>query len=112
MAEKLKHILTQKSTPRSFEESESILLQKITFTMAQLKRARKELKGLEVMHKIDKGNVNASGDNTNKRIFELDDILKPTFQNPDIAKKKYEMSKLTEELSELNRQLRKLRSFF
>ncbi|KKW17434.1 hypothetical protein A3C86_02230 [Candidatus Kaiserbacteria bacterium RIFCSPHIGHO2_02_FULL_49_16] len=112
MVEKLKNVPAQRNDPRSFKESENMLLQKITLAMAQLKNVRKELKRLEVMHKTDKGSVNASGDNTNKRIFELDDMLEPTFQNPDIARKRYGVLKLADEILELNHQLRKLRSVF
>lgn len=112
MAEKLKNILAQKHAPRSYKESENILTQKLTLAMAQLKRGRRELKRLEDRHKSDKGNVAAPDDNTNKRISELDDILEPTFQNTNVAKKEYEILQLTSEISELNSKLHKLRSFF
>ncbi|MEK7106692.1 MAG: hypothetical protein AAB899_00695 [Patescibacteria group bacterium] len=110
MVEKLRHTLAQKSAPRSYEESENILLQKITLAMAQLKRAKKELKRLEVSHRSERGDVNVAGDNADKKMF--DNTFEPKFRNPDVARKKYEILKLTGEISELDSQLRKLRSFF
>ncbi|MCR4281328.1 MAG: hypothetical protein NUV88_03295 [Candidatus Kaiserbacteria bacterium] len=103
MAERLKHILAQKSGPRSFKDTEKILMHKITIARADLKNARKELKRLEAMHRSNKRDV-ASPD-TNKRIDRLDDILEPTFQNLDVAKKRYEVLKLTEEVSRLEGEL-------
>lgn len=87
-------------------------MQKLALAAAQLKRGRKELKRLEDARKNYVGSVAAPDGGDNKRISELDNLFEPTFQNPALAKKRYEILKVTNETLELKSQLRKLRDIF